>query len=153
MICIGDTSVLSVIGGSIPTWSLNSNPNTLSITPMSNTSYTFTAVDNNGCVGDIVFIISIDEACAINVYNGFTPNGDGVNDFWIIDNIDLYPSNKVYIFNRWGNTIFTISNYNNTSNVWDGKMNGQPVTSGTYFFLIVDGSDKLIKKGWIEISN
>jgi gliding motility-associated-like protein len=151
VICIGDTSFLSVIGGSIPTWSLNSNPNILSVAPMSDVSYTYSAVDNNGCVGDIIFNISIDEACAIAVYNGLTPNGDGINDFWIIDNIENYSNNKVYIYNRWGNKVFQTSNYNNAENVWDGKFNGQVVPSGTYFYVIE--SNELIKKGWIEITN
>ena len=151
IICIGDTSYLSVIGGSIPTWSLNSNPNLLNVAPMTDVSYTYSAVDNNGCIGDIIFNISIDEACAIKVYNGFTPNGDGINDFWIIDNIENYSTNKVYIYNRWGTLMYSTSNYNNFDNVWDGKFNGQAVTSGTYFYVIE--SNQLIKKGWIEITN
>jgi gliding motility-associated-like protein len=151
VICIGDTSYLSVIGGSIPTWSLNTYPNLLYVAPITDVSYTYSAVDNNGCIGDIIFNISIDEACAIKVYNGFTPNGDGINDFWIIDNIENYSTNKVYIYNRWGTLMYSTSNYNNFDNVWDGKFNGQAVTSGTYFYVIE--SNQLIKKGWIEITN
>ena len=151
VICFGDTVQLSVIGGSIPTWSLNSNPSVLTISPMSNISYTYSAIDTLGCVGDITFYVNINQDCDIIVYNGFTPNGDGLNDFWIIDNIEKFPNNKVYIFNRWGNKIFQTTEYNNTNNVWDGKLNGQLVPSGTYFYVIE--SELLIKKGWIEITN
>jgi len=151
IICFGDTVQLSVIGGSIPTWSLNSNPSVLTISPMSNISYTYSAIDTLGCVGDITFNVNINQDCDIIVYNGFTPNGDGLNDFWIIDNIEKFPNNKVYVFNRWGNKIFQTTEYNNTNNVWDGKLNGQLVPSGTYFYVIE--SELLIKKGWIEITN
>jgi hypothetical protein len=47
--------------------------------------------------------------------------------------------------------MYSTSNYNNFDNVWDGKFNGQAVTSGTYFYVIE--SNQLIKKGWIEITN
>ena len=118
---------------------------------MSNISYTYSAIDTLGCVGDITFNVNINQDCDIIVYNGFTPNGDGLNDFWIIDNIEKFPNNKVYVFNRWGNKIFQTTEYNNTNNVWDGKLNGQLVPSGTYFYVIE--SELLIKKGWIEITN
>jgi gliding motility-associated-like protein len=91
--------------------------------------------------------------CDVVVYTGFTPNGDGINDFFIIDNIDKYPNNNIYVYNRWGNKVFFTSRYDNRTNNWDGKVNGKPVTSGTYFYLIVNDNDKLLKKGWIEITN
>ncbi len=153
VVCVGDSAILSVIGGTVPMWSSNTIPNTTVVTPIVATNYTLSAVDFNGCVADIVFTVNINSGCEVLVYNGFTPNGDGINDFWIIDNIDKYSNNKVFIYNRWGNEIYSTSNYDNVTNVWDGKMNGQTITSGTYFFLIVDSSDKLIKKGWIEITN
>ncbi len=153
VICVGDSAILSVVGGSVPTWSSNVVPNVNVVTPLTSTTYTYGAVDMNGCSSVITFTVGIDENCNVIIYNGFTPNGDGINDFWIIDNIDKYTNNKVFIYNRWGNEIFSTSNYDNTTNVWDGKANGQVITSGTYFFVIVDGSEKLIKKGWIEITN
>ncbi|MBA4241337.1 MAG: hypothetical protein C0448_11460 [Sphingobacteriaceae bacterium] len=153
VICVGDSAILSVMGGSVPTWSSNVVPNVNVVTPLTSTTYTYGALDINGCSSVITFTVGIDENCNVIIYNGFTPNGDGINDFWIIDNIDKYTNNKVFIYNRWGNEIFSTSNYDNTTNVWDGKANGQVITSGTYFFVIVDGSEKLIKKGWIEITN
>jgi gliding motility-associated-like protein len=153
IVCVGDSAVLSVIGGSVPSWTLNSVPNTAIVTPTVNTSYTVNAVDFNGCASDIVFTVDINADCDVVVYNGFTPNGDGINDFWIIDNIERYPNNKVYVFNRWGNKLFNTVNYNNVDNKWDGKVNGQAVSAGTYFYILVDDTEKLLKKGWIEITN
>ncbi|MBP8034252.1 MAG: gliding motility-associated C-terminal domain-containing protein [Bacteroidia bacterium] len=152
-VCVGDSSVLSVIGGTVPTWSVNAIPNTSIVTPTVNSSYTLSAVDFNGCVSDIVYTVDINADCDVIVYNGFTPNGDGVNDFWIIDNIDRFPNNKVYVFNRWGNRLFNTVNYNNVDNKWDGKINGRAVSAGTYFYILLDDTEKLLKKGWIEITN
>jgi len=153
-VCVGDTAILSIIGGIIPTWSTNIIPNTSFVTPVTPTNYTFSASDLNGCVSDIVFTVDINTDCDVIIYNGFTPNGDGVNDFFVIENIDKYPNNKVHIFNRWGNKIFSTVNYNNMNNRWDGKTNsGQTVTSGTYFYILFDDKEKTLKKGWIEITN
>jgi gliding motility-associated-like protein len=152
-ICLGDSAVLSVLGGSIPSWSINPVPDTYVVTPVIGTTYTFTATDINGCSSDVAFTVDINLGCDVIVYNGFTPNGDGINDSWLVDNIDKYPNNKVYIYNRWGTKIFETINYNNTDNNWDGKFNGNVVDSGTYFYIIVDDTEKLLRKGWIEITN
>lgn len=152
-VCIGDSAILSVVGGYVPLWNNNPVPNTEIVAPLVFTSYTVSAMDLNGCVSDIVFNVDINSNCGIIIYNGFTPNGDGTNDFFTIDNIDKFPNNKVTIYNRWGNKVFSTLGYNNQNNNWDGKLNGIVVTSGTYFYIIVDKSDKLIKKGWIELTN
>lgn len=153
-VCAGDSSVLSLIGGTVPSWSINPIPNTTIVTPTVNSSYTLSAVDFNGCVSDVVFTVGINSNCDVIVYNGFTPNGDGINDFWVIENIEKYTNNKVYIFNRWGNKIYQTTNYDNVTNRWDGKTNsGQAITSGTYFYIIIDDTEKLLQKGWLEITN
>lgn len=93
------------------------------------------------------------DPCQITVYNGFTPDGDGLNDHWVIENIENFPSNTVSIFNRWGNKLWSTVNYNNTSNVWDGKtQSGAVLTSGTYFYIIELEDGKAIKKGWVELT-
>ena len=150
-ICIGDSAILSVIGGTVPSWNSNLVPNTNIVSPIVNTSYTLSAVDLNGCMGDIVFNVGINSNCDVIVYNAFTPNGDGINDFLAIDNIEKYLNNRVDIYNRWGNKVFSTTRYHNTNNNWDGKLNGKVVSSGTYFY-IIETKDGM-KKGWIEITN
>lgn len=153
-VCVGDSAVLSVIGGNVPLWSSNPIPNTIIVTPTVTSTYTLNAVDFNGCSSDIVFTVDINSNCDVIVYNGFTPNGDGINDFWVIDNIEKFPNNKVHIFNRWGNQIYQTTNYDNANNRWNGKTNsGQAITSGTYFYIIIDDAEKILQKGWIEITN
>ncbi|MBL4787258.1 MAG: gliding motility-associated C-terminal domain-containing protein, partial [Cohaesibacteraceae bacterium] len=60
----------------------------------------------------------------------FTPNGDGKNDVWEIENIHLYPDCDVSVFNRWGQLVFSAGKgYDNS---WDGTYKGKIVPNGVY---------------------
>ncbi|MFV5689567.1 gliding motility-associated C-terminal domain-containing protein, partial [Flavobacterium sp. ZT3R25] len=90
----------------------------------------------------------------ILIHNAFSPNGDGINENFIIDNIDdvlCYPDNTVEIYNRWGVLVFETKGYNNTSNVFKGISEGRTtisqfsgLPSGTYFYILnytfIDGN-------------
>jgi len=120
-------------------------------------SVTVLAINSNSIAVDSVsfnyVVTASTEPCQISIYNGFTPNGDGLNDSWVIENIENFPVNSVSIFNRWGNKVWTTDNYNNTSNYWDGNnSNGTSLTSGTYFYVIDIDNGKAIKKGWVELT-
>jgi gliding motility-associated-like protein len=121
-------------------------------------SVTVFAVNSNSVVVDSVSfshtILASTEPCFIRIYNGFTPDGDGINDNWTIDNIENYPTNSLSIFNRWGNKIWSTTNYNNTTNYWNGKQsNGNTLPNGTYFYVLeIDGGIG-VKKGWVELSS
>jgi gliding motility-associated-like protein len=65
--------------------------------------------------------------------DGISPNGDGKNDVWIIDNIHEYPNNIVEIYNRWGELLFRAQPYQNN---WDGTYKGKPLPMGTYYYII-----------------
>ncbi len=76
------------------------------------------------------------------VKHGFSPNDDGINDYWHITGIENHPTNTVTIYNRWGDMVFEIQNYDNTSNVFRGianrktKMGANTLPSGTYFYTL-----------------
>ena len=70
---------------------------------------------------------------AIDFPNGFTPNGDGVNDTWVIDNIHLFPNCQVEVYNRWGEQLFISIGYNTP---WDGRYQGKDLPVGTYYYII-----------------
>jgi gliding motility-associated-like protein len=73
----------------------------------------------------------------IIIYNGFSPNDDGVNEVFKIENIEMHPNNEVFVFNRWGTQVFAARGY---TNYWDGKYRGTSLPDGTYFYLIyLDG--------------
>jgi gliding motility-associated-like protein/uncharacterized repeat protein (TIGR01451 family) len=87
--------------------------------------------------------------------DGFSPNGDGTNDVFVIRGISNYPKNKFVIYNRWGNKVYEASPYINT---WDGRsmfglrVGGDELPIGTYFYVLdlMDGSD--IFKGTIYLN-
>ena len=78
---------------------------------------------------------------------GFSPNGDGTNDYWQIVGIDNYPNNTITIFNRLGIKVFSSTNYKND---WNGFFNGKVVPDGTYFYELNLGGNN-IKKGYLYV--
>lgn len=90
----------------------------------------------------------------LKVYTGITPNGDGINDLWVIDGIDQYPDNEVIIYGRWGDKVWEGTNYDNINVVWDGKdKNGNTLTDGTYIYYInlTNGPD--VPSSWVQLTN
>jgi len=81
-----------------------------------------------------------------------SPNGDGVNDYWHIQGIDTYPDNKVVIFNRWGDKVEVIKNYDNQSNRWEGKdEKGHMVPDGTYYYMLELSKERKTLNGWVYL--
>ncbi|MBX2915451.1 MAG: gliding motility-associated C-terminal domain-containing protein [Cyclobacteriaceae bacterium] len=83
-------------------------------------------------------VLDIDVVGAVKVFNGITPDGDGINDFLYIQYLDVIEgaaNNKVTVFNRWGDLVFETENYDNVSRVFTGKTDsGKDLPSGTYFY-------------------
>lgn len=100
-------------------------------------------------------VLEIDVIGDIEIYNGISPNDDGLNDIFLIQYIDLLPDtqeNKVIIYNRWGSKVFEVSNYNNTTNVFRGlNDNGNALPSGTYFYKIQFNSGRKSENGFLSI--
>ena len=96
--------------------------------------YTLTGTTPNGCKEtDSLMVILVDD---VKAYSGFTPNGDGINDTWIIQNADGYPEITVEIFNRWGERVFQSKGYDNSTKVFNGSRNGKDLPVGTYYYVI-----------------
>jgi len=68
-----------------------------------------------------------------DILNLFTPNNDGFNDLWEIPELASYGKSDVRIYNRWGKTVFSSPDYNNT---WDGTSGGKDLPEGAYYFVI-----------------
>ena len=81
--------------------------------------------------------------------NAFSPNGDGVNDFWEILGLQNYSGNKLEVYNRLGIKLYETNDYKND---WYGTYNGQQLPDGTYFYLLYL-SEARIEKGFIFIKN
>lgn len=85
----------------------------------------------------------IEKNTPLEFYNAFSPDGDGKNDTWEVKNIDYYPDNDIKIYDRSGNLVYRMSNYN-SSKFWDG----QNVSSGTYMYIMrvkINSEDKYYK--------
>jgi len=90
------------------------------------------------------------------VYNEFSPNQDGSNEYFIIDCIENYPNNKLHVYNRYGTLVYERSHY---SNDWNGTANVSGVINvddklptGTYYYVLDVGIDNIVKSGWLSIA-
>lgn len=69
----------------------------------------------------------------VNIPSAFSPDGDGVNDTWVLQNIESFPRSDLKVFNRYGEIVYLKEGYNNT---WNGEVNGKPLPAGTYFYVL-----------------
>ncbi|MCB0488001.1 MAG: VCBS repeat-containing protein [Cyclobacteriaceae bacterium] len=97
--------------------------------------------------------INISVAGEIIVRNGISPNADGLNDYFRLDNIEaIGPENKVSIFNRWGDKVFEIDNYDNQNRRFEGKSDsGKELSSGVYFYKIEFSNGLSELKGYLTL--
>jgi gliding motility-associated-like protein len=133
-------------------------------------SYDF--IDAGGCAVKVDLNMTVDDECAVLptcspllVYNAFSPNGDGVNELFIIEQIDqitCYPTNTVEIYNRWGILVYDTKQYDNENRVFKGisegratVAKGEDLPTGTYFYVIEytdsDGNNKR-KEGYLFLT-
>lgn len=81
----------------------------------------------------------------------FTPNGDGINDFWVIPGIENYPDALVKVYNRWGHEVFASKGYNNDWNAtYKSRSNSLP--SGSYMYVIDLNNGMAPIQGWLFIN-
>ena len=77
--------------------------------------------------------VSVKALLPVNIPNAFSPNGDGINDTWQIPYLVDYPGCTVEIFNRYGQSVYRSVGYNQP---WDGRLNGNPLPVGVYYYII-----------------
>jgi gliding motility-associated-like protein len=122
------------------------NPNTfVSGLQPGNNLFVWT-VDNGTCgtTADTV-LVNLKDCLTIIIPNAFSPNGDGVNDTFVVVNIESYPDNRMQIFNRWGSKVVDRAPYVSD---WDGISQfgaafGEKLPESTYYYVLDlgDGSD------------
>ncbi|MDR6785348.1 gliding motility-associated-like protein [Pedobacter africanus] len=150
----GQTLDLRASGAAGYTWAnaagiiSGQNSATLTVRPAQTTTYTVTGTSAAGCTSTQSITITVIEDYNLVANNVLTPNGDGKNDFFVIQNIDMYPNNEVRIFDRAGRAIYSKKGYNNE---WDGTINGTPLHEETYYYIIELGKGVKPKRGFISI--
>ena len=80
--------------------------------------------------------------------NVFSPNGDGVNDTWVIEHLESYPGCTVQVFDRYGKQVYVSLGY---SRSWNGKSNGKELPTGTYYYIIYPRNGRQPLSGSITI--
>ena len=99
--------------------------------PTQNIVYTLTATSPQGCTStDQVSIIVLN---CFDPKNAFTPNGDGINDTWMVNLGDCFTKARVEVFNRYGGKVYESSAYRND---WNVTYKGDPLPDGTYYYVI-----------------
>jgi len=150
----GLTLQLVASGGNSYSWASadgiisGQNGATLTIRPTANTTYTVTVANGNGCSSTASYAVAVeDDLSILKATNLLSPNGDGVNDVWKVDNMDMYPRAVVRIFDKAGRVVYTRKGYDNT---WDGTYNGQPLAENTYYYIIDLEAGKVLR-GYITL--
>ncbi len=114
-------------------WNTDPPYYTSDVTGIVSGTYIVTVTDVNNCEKlDTVVLDNV--YCNIVIPNVFTPDGDGVNDYFTITDIEKYINNKLIIFNRWGRKV---REYNHYVNNWDGTdENGSKAVDGVYYYVL-----------------
>ncbi len=133
---------------------------TLSLNNIPDGAYILTVYDSNSCkvTGNYQVNYSKDN-CENNVFipQGFSPDGDGINDAFRIEGIEKYPDNHLRIYNRWGGMVFEETGYMNT---WKGTVEAgivvthgdQQLPTGTYFYVLELAPGMKAVSGYFYIS-
>jgi gliding motility-associated-like protein len=155
----GFTSQLIVSGSDVASynWSPSASLSSASIynpiaKPSQTQSYSVRVTNVYGSSTTLSITVEVMEDFNIVATNLLTPNGDGQNDKWEIENLSSYPNNQLVIMDRSGRVIYRKIGY---ANDWDGLYNGAPLPSDTYYFLLTFDSDsgKIVsKRGYITIT-
>jgi gliding motility-associated-like protein len=129
----------------------NQNPNN-TYTASGIYTVTLTVTNAAGCTNTKTSVITISDTPSwITIPTVFTPNGDGTNDLLLISSAGIVEFHADF-FDRWGVLLASI---NNVNEAWDGRtVGGQPLSSGTYYYLVTaKGDDKRVfnLKGFVEL--
>jgi gliding motility-associated-like protein len=101
--------------------------------PTATTTYTITVKDVNNCTSTDQTVVTVLPYC-IKIMEGFTPNGDGINDRWLVTNGAACTKQVIAIvYNRYGTEVYKNENY---ANNWDGNYKGKAIPDGTYYYKI-----------------
>ncbi len=149
-------NAINGIGTITYSWPADPTQTTAQLSNVAAGSYTVIVTDQAGCTATITTTLGCNSP-NLDIPQFLSPNGDGKNDVWVINNLTTdFPNNKVKIFNRWGNEVYVANPYMND---WDGRPNtvislgSNILPAGTYFFVLDlygDGSD--VRTGFIELN-
>ena len=120
-------------------WSNGSDQDVIIVSPDSTQYFSISIYD--GCDQEIHDSVLVWNQCPIENINVFTPNNDGINDFFVPVNLDNYPNPSVLVYNRWGKLVYANENYQYD---WDGThfKSGNELNDGLYYYIVDPESNK-----------
>lgn len=144
-----DGQVKAEVGGGTPAytylWSTGGTDAILDKVPAG--TYSVIVTDQNGCM-DTASVVLV-QPVVLELPTGYSPNGDGKNDYFVIHGIEAYPNNQLVIFNRWGNEVYSAESYNNQ---WNGKnKDGKDLPDGTYFVMLSINGGAITRTGYVDL--
>lgn len=135
----GSETILLTVPGSFTSYDWSTNETTQSISINDPGTYSVTTVDGSGCSGTVEIVFTEKTGCADAeapaIPRLFTPNGDGANDFWIIEGIDANPNCEINLFDKRGRRVLTMKSSAFPVTGWDGTSNGTALPDGTYYYV------------------
>ena len=103
------------------------------VKPNITTTYTLVSMYQGCTLSDAVQVKVLKQD--LDAVTSFSPNGDGINDTWLVPYLEDYPNCEVKIYTRWGQPVFETTGYS-YKKTWDGTYNGNVVDEGVYFYII-----------------
>jgi gliding motility-associated-like protein len=139
---------LTVTGGTLNyTFDWSNGATTEDLMNVGAGTYSVVITDKNGCTYSTW--IELTEPFALEMPTVITVNGDGKNDQFLINGLESFPENTLVIFNRWGDQVYEMTNYDNQ---WDGiGSNGNALPPGNYYVILNINSGQIILNGFVEI--
>ena len=151
----GESVTLQATGGASYLWTPADGLDDTSLenpvaTPLETTVYTVMGNDMNGCTGTDSVKINVKRIVNITPKNMFSPNNDGIDDYWEVNNIENFPDCKISVFNIQGRSVYESQPYLNN---WNGSdHHGKPLNEGVYYYIIrCSNSNKNEKAGSITL--
>lgn len=140
----------TVSGGTAPyTYFWSTTDTTYYINNLIAGEYLLLVTDNHGCTSTV--ITRLTQPDVLEMPQGFSPNADGDNDYFVVHGIKSFPDNSIQVFNRWGNIVYEKTGY---TDEWYGENNsGDQLPDATYFVIVkavVAGEEKVLQ-GYVDL--
>jgi gliding motility-associated-like protein len=116
------------------------------VSPVNDIEYTLIVTSFDGCVDSSHVLVTVLKKPIIP--NAFSPNGDGINDTWVLKYLDSYPGAEISVFNRYGQLVYHSINY---PTPWDGTYNGKPLPVATYYWIVNPKNGRAQTSGSVTI--
>ncbi len=140
----------SVAGGVAPYSYYWSNGDTTAfVDQLAAGEYLVVITDHNNCVSTIT--VTLTQPDILEMPQGFSPNADGENDFFVVHGIKSYPDNNITVFNRWGNIVYQKDGY---ADEWYGENNaGEALPDATYFVILkaMVAGKEVVLQGYVDL--